>query len=252
MSSGFLTFCRATFWINNPPATKWTLLFLAPNAGPLSRQRAPRGKPLTARGAAGQTTRKWAVSWKRFNSTPSQATSISMDFYGFTATGKKKKDSCSCHGSLHMCEIQMAAGALEAIQVIERRRAASRLSLSACCSTLSTWFHHRWHSAVRNAFNGVYKLWLMDLLMVNISLIMALCINNQAINDLFRSLGCGKSILCASSSDCFFRGLFNSSEKLQVGIKKTTKMVFVVCFSTSLELNWRNKRQFVKTTKMFS
>lgn len=90
MSPSFLTFCRATFWINKPPATKWTLLFLAPNAGPLSRQRAPRGKPLTARGAAGQTTRKWTASWKRFNSTPSKATSISMDFYGFTATEKKR------------------------------------------------------------------------------------------------------------------------------------------------------------------
>lgn len=77
---------------------------------------------------------------------------ISMDLQP-----QKKKDSCSCHGNLHMCEIQMAAGALEAIQVIERRRAASRLSLSlpAAPRWAPHLFHHCRHSVVRNAFNRV-------------------------------------------------------------------------------------------------
>lgn len=137
MSPSFLTFCRPTFWINKPPATKWTLLFLAPNAGPLSRQRAPRGKPLTARGAAGQTTRKWTASWKRFNSTPSKATSISMDFYGLTATEKK--------GQLFMPRQSSYVWDPDG-----RRRSGGHPGywaptcsltsepLSACCSTLST------------------------------------------------------------------------------------------------------------------
>lgn len=53
-------------------------LFLALNARPLSRRGARRGKPLTAQGAAGQTTRKWTVCWKRFDGRLGEPTSSSV------------------------------------------------------------------------------------------------------------------------------------------------------------------------------
>lgn len=63
----------SNIWINKPPATKWSFYCRLPmpaprSGGPLSTgSERHEVKPLTAQGAAGQTTRKWAVCLKRFS-----------------------------------------------------------------------------------------------------------------------------------------------------------------------------------------
>ncbi|CAB1437134.1 unnamed protein product [Pleuronectes platessa] len=84
------------------------------SSGSLSRQRASRAEPLTA---AGQTTRKWAGCWKRFKNTFGHHRLILWTSVDLQAPQ---------NGQLLVpWPTQMAIRAVEAVQVIKQRRAAS-------------------------------------------------------------------------------------------------------------------------------